>query len=125
MSKIGFPNLIRRAHPDWDANILAKLGWDTGDELKFMRKILNDSYQVDLVVLIYCMNDVSDLMPEVRTMLEQINGKPAHESWLCRKSYLFDLMYYRFKASHNSFTTNVDRFLKAEISRADECPHMP
>jgi lysophospholipase L1-like esterase len=106
-----FPNLIRQAHPEWDVHILAKLGWDTGDEVEFMRKTLSDGYQLDVVVLVYCMNDVSDMMPEVKTMLKEIDAEAKHESWLVRKSYFINLLYYRFKTSHNPFTTHYYNFV--------------
>src|SRR5262249_8762257 len=51
-----FANRLRRAHPEWEAHALAMPGADTGDEIKMLEEGLQRGYQLDEVVLVYCLN---------------------------------------------------------------------
>ena len=68
-----FPNRLRRAHPDWEIQVVAMVGLDTGGELALMKKAFAKGYQVDQVVLVYCLNDIGDLLSPRQT--------PQGESW--------------------------------------------
>ncbi|MGH7971433.1 MAG: hypothetical protein ACREIC_22160, partial [Limisphaerales bacterium] len=59
-----FENRLRAAHPDWEVHVLANVGLDTGAEQILLNRALAKGYQLDEVVLVYCLNDVGDLMPE-------------------------------------------------------------
>src|SRR5256885_1609541 len=59
-----FVNLIRERNPSWEVHMLAMPGFDTGDELDFLRTCLDHGYQLDEVVLVYCLNDVSDMIEQ-------------------------------------------------------------
>lgn len=92
-----FPNLLRRAHPGWDIQVLATVGLDTGMEQVWLNRAFKKGYQVDLVVLVYCLNDIGDLMPEPSEALSQIL---AHRGgWLAENSYFVNLLYHRYLAS--------------------------
>lgn len=59
-----FANRIRAAHPEWEVHVLANNGLDTGAELDLLRRLAGSRYEFDLVVLVYCLNDVADLLPK-------------------------------------------------------------
>jgi hypothetical protein len=93
-----FPNLVRRAHPEWEIQVLAMVGLDTGMEQVWLNRAFIKGYQVDQVVLVYCLNDIGDLMPEQSEAMVQIL---AHQGgWLPENSYFVNLLYHRYKAAH-------------------------
>jgi hypothetical protein len=93
-----FANRIRRAHPEWEVHALAELGYDTGDELRTLRTEINHGYQLDQVVLVYCLNDVVDILPEWGRILERIRSdQTVNAYWLRQRSYFVDTVYHRLK----------------------------
>ncbi len=107
-----FPNLIRAGHPEWEIHVLAKLGQDTGGELAEVQKYFREGYQFDVVVLVYCLNDVADLFPEWTAAITRINEDVAHAGWLRRHSYFYDILYHRYQAAHNPYVKDYYSFVR-------------
>jgi len=107
-----FPNLLRAQHPDWEVHVLAKLGWDTGAELQELQKYWRDGYRFDVVVLVYCLNDVADLFPEWSGAIQRINAEARGGNWLRRHSYLLDILYHRRLAAQDPYVRNYYEFVK-------------
>ena len=101
-----FSNLLRRAHPDWEVQVLAKVGLETGAELKLMRKAFARGYQVDQVVLVYCLNDIEDLMPAQTDATLRALAVLDNSPWLVRKSYMLNLCYHHYRASRDPYLGN-------------------
>ena len=96
-----FVNRLRRRHPEWEVHALAELGMDTGDEIKFLGECLGKGYEIDQVVLVYCLNDVSDLMPAWKEMQEKFLASLDRTGWLKNSSYFLNWFYYRFQTMQN------------------------
>jgi lysophospholipase L1-like esterase len=94
-----FANLVRAAHPDWEVHVLAQNGWETGNELDLLRGLPPD-YALDQVVLVYCLNDICDLIPKWQAALKRIyqTNRPRH---LFKHSYFLNTLYFRFVASRD------------------------
>lgn len=60
-----------------------------------MHKLIEEGYQLDQVVLVYCLNDIQDLSPQIVRISRGYYSKP---NWFIRSSYLFNTIYYRIKA---------------------------
>jgi hypothetical protein len=106
-----FPNLIRAAHPEWEIHVLSGFGLDTGDEMKMMANIFNLGYQTDEVVLVYCLNDVTDLMPVWQDRLYKINIESKKQNWLLGNSYLVNTLYFHLKAAHDPLLKDYFGFI--------------
>jgi tetratricopeptide (TPR) repeat protein len=78
--------------------VLANLGWDTGDEYDALERLLKMGCELDQVVLVYCLNDIADIVPEWQHIFGRISEKGQNQNWLVRHSYLADILYYRLKA---------------------------
>ncbi len=89
-----FPNIIRRAHPEWGIHVLARLGADTGDELALMDTFVQRGYQLDRVVLVYNLNDIADIMPEWKETSRSIAIAESKGGWLRHNSYFLDILYH-------------------------------
>lgn len=109
-----FANRLRAAHPDWEVHLLANVGLDTQSEINLLRKALARGYELDEVVLVYCLNDVCDLL---MAQGQPFAGKlPAPEQtgpWFMRGSYFLDLFYHRYQAAQNPYVKDYFAFVKA------------
>lgn len=101
-----FANLIRQNHPEWDVQILAVPGYDTGGELRMLQDLLQHDYELDEVVLVYCLNDISDIVPGLQDLLRRIAAESRSRPWLLRNSYLFDILSYRASLWRNPYIRN-------------------
>jgi lysophospholipase L1-like esterase len=93
-----FANRLRLKHPNWDVQVLAVEGMDTGDQLQAMDRMVRHQYPMDVVVLVYCLNDVSDMMPEWRQTLDVLQKSMQDQNWLVKNSYFANTFYFRLKA---------------------------
>lgn len=108
-----FANLVRRMRPAWDVHVLAQNGWDTGHHLDLLGPVLDratqGSYRLDEVVLVYCLNDISDIIPEWTQVAKRIFDRPA-PPYLVRHSYLLNTYYYRLLSRADGDISNYYQF---------------
>jgi hypothetical protein len=96
-----FANLIRASHSDWDVHALAVAGNDTDMEADMISGLQKKGYQFDFVVLVYCLNDISDLVPEWQKSLGEVYADTKRGGWLRQHSFFVDIVYHRYKAAHD------------------------
>jgi hypothetical protein len=93
-------------------HLLAQSGWDTGDELAALRTAAERGEQIDNVVLVYCLNDVADIMPEWTRTWKRIVQYGSPRSWLQRHSYLVDAVYQRITFLREPDFQNYFQFVR-------------
>lgn len=71
------------------------LGVDTGDELETVRELLDDGYRLDLLILVYCMNDIADLVPQCVELTQSIYASQP-DFFLVRDTYFLNFLYHRW-----------------------------
>jgi hypothetical protein len=105
-----FVNLVRARHPEWEVHMFAKLGADTGSELASLQQLIDMTYRFDVVVLVYCLNDISDIVPECKAILARIHagGEP---NYLVEHSYFVNLLYWRWRAARDPYVRDYDSFV--------------
>jgi len=113
-----FPNRLRRAHPDWEIHVLATVGLDTGGELALMKKAFARGYQVDQVVLVYCLNDIGDLLPPQADATGRVLAELDNSGWLLRNSYMMNLWNHHYKASRDPYLGNYCSFVREAYNGA-------
>ncbi len=92
-----FANLLRQRQPEWEVHVLAQNGWETGNELTLMESELRADYELDAVVLVYVLNDVSDLSIEYfRNAMRRVIQRWPLGSCL-HESYFLNTWYYRLR----------------------------
>lgn len=111
-----FANLIRSAHPEWEINLIAKSGFDTLEEIELLSRGLSAGYQLDQVVLVYCLNDVADILPDWDSAYRTIFADVKDAGWLRRNSYWVDIIYHHYRAAHNPYISNYFHFVKKGYS---------
>jgi lysophospholipase L1-like esterase len=106
-----FVNRIRAHRSNWEIHMIADLGWDTDAELDFVKQIVADNYQLDNVVLVFCLNDVSDLMPKWMDSVRIDEAEISHACWLIQNSYFVNFLYSHWKIMRNPYTKDYFAFI--------------
>lgn len=84
-----FVNLVRAQLTDTEVHALAECGWDTGRQLSLLHFFADDEYETDIVVLVYSLNDITDIAPCWQEVLERFEKLPQ-PGFLAIHSYLFN-----------------------------------
>ncbi len=94
-----FANRLRQRHPDWEVQVLANVGLDTGAEMILLRRLFAKGWEPGEVVLVYCLNDLGDLMTEAGQEVGSRLDNPEAHGWWVRNSYLVNLLFHHYQAS--------------------------
>ena len=106
-----FANRIRASRPEWDIHVAARCGWDTGAQLDFLHRAAESGYDVDLVVLVYCLNDVADIIPEWQAVAHRIYAAPK-PGFFVQHSFLLNTLYYRLRSFREPDIGNYYSFVR-------------
>jgi len=106
-----FANRIRETNPQWEVQVLANVGADTGGEHDMLKDAIQLGCQLDQVVLVYCLNDIQDIVPEWNDVMARIYTDNGKQNWLVRNSYFANTLYYRLKARRDPNIANYYQFL--------------
>lgn len=107
-----FANRIRQRHPEWEVHVLAQPGFDTGNELNYLQSSVEQGYQLDEVVLVYCLNDVADMFPEWVEAVARVRRTEKASNWLLRGSYCLNTLYYRLSVRRSSDAESYFQYIK-------------
>jgi hypothetical protein len=107
-----FPNLVRTERPAWEIQVFAKSGLDTGAEVHLLQDTIRKGYDLDRVLLVYVLNDISDIVPEWNAIVNRIKDKGHTPGFLVQHSYLMNILYYRLKAMRDPDISNYYGFLR-------------
>ncbi len=100
-----FVNLLRKSSP-WELHSLATCGDDTLSELKIVEELYRHNYQTDYFVLVYNLNDATDMSNDGRSSMRRIISNYESSSIFRNRSYFIDTMYYRYKRQHDPLVKN-------------------
>lgn len=105
-----FVNRIRRQAGEWEVHALAINGFDTGAELQLLQDVTANGYELDQVVLVYCLNDIADMDPAWQLVQQRAyeSDKPA---FFFMHSFYLNTLYYRFKASRDPDISDYYHFV--------------
>lgn len=113
-----FANLIREKEKDWDIHIFARNGWDTGAEIEVLKKSFALGYKPGLVVLVYVLNDVSDILPEWNQILQRIYQNEENQNFWIKHSFFINRLYFRWRAAQRSEIRDYYAFVKKGYERS-------
>ncbi len=105
-----FGNRLRRQRPEWEVHLFAWPGDDTGAELDHLRHLIESRYKLDIVVLAYCLNDISDIVPEWETIMRRI-FKKERPGFLVRHSYFINTLHYRWQSARDPDVKDYYQFV--------------
>ena len=87
-------------------------GFDTGAEVATLTRLTDEGYEMDLVVLVYVLNDISDLVPEWQDILHRIYVEEKSDNFFVRHSYFINSTYYRIKAARDPAISDYYGFVR-------------
>ena len=94
-----FVNILRKTNPRWEVHGIAWGGANTGTLTQRLRQLHSDGYEFDQVLYVYMINDLDDLVGELRAAIEEV--RVEEPGFLSRHSYLLNTLFYRFKVAYN------------------------
>lgn len=95
-----FVNIIRKQLPNVQVHTFAMNGVDTGEELLQIQSLIDNKYDFGLVVLVYNLNDISDISIEWSSFIQRVFIE-ATPGFLVTNSYFINFLYYRVLAAHD------------------------
>lgn len=92
-----FVNRLRRLRPGWEVHAFAYNGANTPEEIEALRRIAAEGYELDVVVLVYCHNDIDAQIPEFQALYRRVDLAPDALGPLLATSYAADWYYQRWR----------------------------
>jgi hypothetical protein len=115
-----FVNIIRNSNPEWEVQTMAKKGNETNNEIESLNAYIDNNFELDYVVLCYCLNDISYLMPESKLVYDRIYGVYKKEmGFLDSSSYFVNTYYFRLRGSKDPAIYNYYNFVKKAYNGKD------
>lgn len=106
-----FANIIRRQRPRSEIHVLAECGWDTADHLEMVNFLRPSGYEIDVVILVYCLNDIADIDPEWQQVLQRIY-EGSEPGFVVEHSYLFNTLHSRLRMAQEPDIANYYDFIR-------------
>jgi hypothetical protein len=95
---VRYANRLRRARPEWEVHTLAVPGFETPEETRLLRDMLRRGYELDVVILAYYIENLSQFIPELRQYYATA-ARPPPQPWkfLMQHSYAIETFAYRLQ----------------------------
>lgn len=106
-----FANIIRATNPNLEIHVLAQCGLDTGKQLELVHFLPESGYETDIVVLVYFLNDISDITPEWQEIGKRLYESPS-PGFLVSNSYLFDTINARLRMAREPGVSDYYSFVR-------------
>ncbi len=106
-----FTNIIRSKNPDLDIHTMAKNGFESGHHYGVLSDFKHQKYELDIVVLIYNLNDIAYLVPESREIYNRIYAWENNLNYFGKNSYLLNTYYFHWKAMDDPDIKNYYDYL--------------
>lgn len=93
-----FVNIVRRERPHWEVHTLAFRGLETPHQTDAILEFVEEGYEFDTIVLVYCLNDISMAHPLREERLDRVYRGTREQGFLVRHSWAINTLYYRYHA---------------------------
>ena len=107
-----FVNIIRHKKKDWETHALAINGIDTSSEISYVIQATDFGYELEDVVLVYCLNDIGDITEEWKRVEKRINNMKS-DNYLVKHSYFINAIYYRLRVFSDPDVSQYFNFLNS------------
>lgn len=82
-------NIVRQRRPGWEVHVLASNGRQIGHHVDNPH-LADPAYEIDVVVMAFCLNDVSDLNHELSRFVQEAIDAWPKPGYVVRHSFFFD-----------------------------------
>lgn len=101
-----FGNILRNKYPGFEVHLIAVNGANSISQLKFLHKAKENGYELDFVMLAYCLNDIDYLIEGTEKIYERIRAFNINLSYIEKNSYFINTLSFRI------FALNDPDFIK-------------
>jgi len=101
-----FGNILREMYSDMEVHVYSNNGASSYSELHNLKKLSKNGYDLDIVLLVYCMNDIDYFVKETSAIYDRIHAFNNGLGVLSRNSYFINTLAFRF------FALNDPDFMK-------------
>ena len=88
-----FANIVRRKRPAWEVHVLAGNGRQIEHHVDNPH-LADPSYDIDVVVMAFFLNDVSDRNDELTRFIQEVVDTRPKPGYVVRHSFLLDQLYW-------------------------------
>lgn len=108
-----FVNIIRSALYDKEINMIAGNGYDTDRQFMYIQKFREqDGFEMDVLVLVYNLNDIAFLIPESAAIVDRIYAYEKDLNYLTSNSYFLNDLFFKWKGMTDPDMKNYFGYLK-------------
>lgn len=107
-----FVNVIRKHDPSREVHDLSSAGANTEIEINILRDALDRGYELETVVLVYCLNDATELTREWSQRYANLYSYFWPDNFLVRNSYFANTLFFRYKRKNNPDAKNYFHFIR-------------
>ncbi len=107
-----FVNRLRRVESGWEVHGFADLGLSSRDELKLIQGLIKTGYDIDVVVLVYCFNDIAPFVKEIHDIPRRVRD-PATGclAWVIEHSYAINTFYHHWERQQEARSADGTDYL--------------
>lgn len=89
-------NLLRQKYSDTEVHVIAINGSNSSTELDRLITLYRSGYELDVVVLAYCLNDIDNLVEESQTIYKRIHAFSNRLNYIQQQSYFINMLSFRW-----------------------------
>lgn len=112
-----FVNIIRKNLYDKEIHTISNNGYDTDHQFIYIKKFREqDGYEMDVLVLVYNLNDIAFFIPENEEIINRIYAYEKELNYFTENSYFLNEMFFKYMAMTDPEMNSYFEYLKDSYS---------
>ena len=96
-----YPKILQDLNKNIEIHTLARNGANSFSESNLLNEVMSSSYELDIVVLAYCLNDIDYFVNETQLIYKRFHHFNAGLSYLEKESYFLNRLAFRLFVIQN------------------------
>ena len=106
-----FGNRLRKVFPETEIHLIAGNGASSYSELEMMHNLYRSGYEFDIILLVYCLNDIDYFVMETKEVYGRISKFHKNQNFLQKNSYFINTLSFRMFAQNDPDFMNYANFM--------------
>jgi hypothetical protein len=107
---------LRKNHPLLEVHDLSASGANTDSEIRTLSEALDRGYELDTVLLVFCLNDTSELTGKWNRSYGRLFSDFQPDGFLLNNSYFVNTLFFRYKRRSSPDARNYFHFIRDHYS---------
>lgn len=108
-----FSNILRSKKQNWEFHNLSRRGLNTKAQLDILNYLKHVNYELDVVLLVYCLNDLDQYLEAAKKIYKRIQRFNSKLSYIEKESYFINSLSFRIFAQQDPDFLNYCEFVKS------------